>query len=103
MMKEPKTIEDALAHNEQIGGSRVIEYGGMMTLVPVRDIQHAMTVLQANDRRKVMASVNATLALTFPKVRSGAASQKMAMNCAQDIAIWFANEVLEGRASLEVH
>lgn len=99
--KADPRIAQAVEHNTAIGGSRWIEYGGMSVMAPLRDIQDAVTALKAGDHRKVMASVNATLAQDFPRVKAERASQKQAMRCAQDIAIWFANEVIEGRATLE--
>lgn len=101
MIDDPR-IPAALAHNDTIGGSRFIEYGGMMIMVPVRDIRQAMDALRTGDKAVMMASVNATLARTFPAVKAGTATNKQAMECGQDIAIWFANEVVEGRASVEV-
>lgn len=94
-------ITEAMARNAHLGGSRWIEYGGMMIMAPLRDINDAVTSLKTGDRRKIMASVSASLAGDFPRVKAEKASQKQAMRCAQDIAIWFANEVVEGRATLE--
>jgi hypothetical protein len=98
-----RTTKEILAHNEQIGGSRWISYGGMELLAPIRDIRDSMDFLNSVDRRRVMASVNAALANNFPKVANRTASQKVAMQTAHDVAIWFANEVIEGRAAIEVH
>lgn len=97
-------IKAALAHNDRIGGSRTISYRGMMVMAPLRDIRQAIEQFSDpnRDRRKTMASVNASLARSFPRVESGKASQKEAMECAQDVAIWFANEIVEGRATLEI-
>jgi hypothetical protein len=103
-MKEFQTLlDEALAHNSTIGGSRVISYGGMEILAPVRDIIQAMDWLRNGDRRQIVAHLNATLARNFPNVSNGTASQKLAMQTGQDIAIWFANEVIEGRATLEIN
>lgn len=101
--EEKMTIADALAHNTQVGGSRIISYDGMELLAPLRDIKESIDFLNNNDRRKVMASVNATLARRFREVKKGTASQKIAMECMQDIAIWFANEIIEGRETLEIN
>ncbi len=95
-------VAAAFAHNAQIGGSRMISYGGLDVMVPVRDVREAINALKAGDRIRIMNSVLAALRRTFPKVKRGTASQKAAMNCAQDIAIWFANEIIEGRATLEI-
>ena len=98
---DPRIIK-ALEHNAALGGSRMIDYEGMIIMAPLRDIQEAIVALNEGDRQQMMRSVNAAIRRTFPKVKRGTASQKAAMECGQDIAIWFANEVIEGRASLGV-
>lgn len=103
-MTAPKTIEDALANNARIGGSRMVSYGGMQVLVPLRDVQIAIADMQNDvDRHRVMASVRKALKRVFPRVKRGTASQKEAMECGQDIAIWFANEIIEGRDTMEIN
>ena len=92
----------AMRSNDEIGGSRMIDYDGMIIMAPVRDIRHAIDALTDGDRQQIMQSVNSAIRRTFPKVKRGTASQKSAMQCGQDIAIWFANEIIEGRATLEI-
>ena len=108
-MTDPKQItttddklQYAVTRNNDIGGSRWIDYRGLMIMAPVRDILQAINSLNRGDRRKIMASVSASLARDFPKVEKGKATHKIAMRCAQDIAIWYANEVIERRATLEL-
>ena len=50
-----------------------------------------------------MRSVNATLTANYLKVRAGTAPQQIGIKFAQDVAIWFANEVIESRATLEAN
>jgi hypothetical protein len=96
-------LAEAIAHNAETGGSRWIEYDGVLMLVPLQALRHTVDYLKASDRREiVMTSVNAALACGFPSVKAGTASQDDAVGCAQDVVIWFANEVIAGRASLEV-
>lgn len=97
-------VKAAFAENDKIGGTRMINYRDCMIAAPVRDIRQAVERLSdpEYDRRKTIASVTASLARSFPRVQSGKASQKEAMLCCQDIAIWFANEIIEGRATLEM-
>ena len=95
-----------LEANEAHGGSRAIEYGGLTLFAPVRDIRKAISRFRRRGgcyRAEIMQSVNAHLATNFASVVAGTATQEVAMNCAQDVAIWFANEIVEGRASLETH
>lgn len=68
------------------------------------EVLAAIELLQVHTRsgrRKIMASVAAYLRKHLPSCARGTATQETAMNVAQDITIWFANEVREGRASLE--
>ena len=95
-------VADGLAKNAAIGGSRWIEYGGMTVMAPTRDIAQAVDALRRGNRQRIMRSVNKALAKSFPAVKAERATQQLAMRCAQDIAIWFANEIIEGRATLEV-
>jgi len=99
-------LQQALDHNASIGGSRMVEYRGLQVLVPVRDVRDAVELLTTKNRRevrRVMASVNGSLGQHLAAVSAGTASQQTAMNFGQDIAIWFANEIVHGRASLELH
>lgn len=100
------TLQKAVAENAKIGGSRFIAYGGLQVFVPVRDIHAALDKFRTYGdkyRADVMASVNRSLTASIPLVRENKASQEYAIAAAQDVAIWFANEVLEGRAQLEMN
>lgn len=92
------TIEDALKQN---GGICQIEYDGMMIVAPMNDVKYALVELQKGRKSEIMKSVNRSLRHIMPKVKSGKASQKEAMNAGQDVAIWYANEILEGRATMQ--
>jgi hypothetical protein len=96
----PEAVQGALQANAKIGGSRMISYGGMQILAPARDIQQAIEALQNGDRQRIMVSVRKSIKRVFPQVKRGTASQEKAMICGQDIAIWFANEIIEGRQTL---
>lgn len=86
---------------EQPGGMQEIEYskGGheAKILAPLRDVQRAIIELHESEskRKRIMRSVNSYLDQNFPKVMEGKADQKTAMNVCQDIAIWYANELIE--------
>lgn len=103
-MTKPKigNMQDVLAYNEAIGGSRLIVYDGVNVLVPVRDIRHSIAELSKGDRQHTVMLARRAIEKTLPAVRQGTASQYAAMMCARDIAIWFANEVIEGRETLEM-
>lgn len=106
-MKLPTSMGEVLKHNaEHAGGSRLINYQGLILAAPMSDIRDAVTLLKNSNRRErkgIIASVNRSLARNFPKVKAQKASQKVTMSCAQDLTIWYANEIVEGRASEEVH
>lgn len=99
----PTTLDGVLEHNARhAGGSQLIFYGGLTLAAPKSDVEEAvglMRLLTGPARKQHMNSINATLARNFPKVKAGKASQKLAMQTAQDLVLWFANEVIEGRAS----
>lgn len=106
IMNNGEYLSEALAHNAKIGGTRMIEYKGMTIMAPLRDIKQSLDMMKANDeeyRAGIMGSANDYLRRNIRSVKNQTASQEVAMNCAMDIAIWFANEVFEGRATLETH
>ncbi len=76
-----------------------------MIMAPTNHVHQGIAYLKihqaAGDKEQVMASVNHAIKKMFPKVKSGKASKKQAMDCCQDITIWFANEILEGNQTLE--
>jgi hypothetical protein len=99
-------IEHVLAHNSKYaGGSQTIAYHGGTVTAPVCDIQAAIEELlhlTAGDRQKALASVTRALDKNRQKVFAGEATQAQAMAYMEDVAIWYANEVLEGRATLAI-
>jgi len=99
-MNDNLTVRDAII---QPGGAFQIEYGGEFNIIaPANDVHRAIRQLrEIKDRRQLMASVNLEIAKALPKIKNGTATQTEAMDCAQDITIWFAYEVLEGRKTLE--
>jgi len=91
--------------SEKAGEHKRIIYGDCEVVAPVSDIEEAIALIRRSTpeaNRRAMASIKAYLARHTPRANAGKASQKIAMQCAQDIAIWFANEVVEGRASLRI-
>lgn len=99
-------LQRAVAANAKIGGSRFITYGGLQVFVPVRDIHQSLDKFRTMGdayRKDIISSVNKSLDATIPLVRDSKATQQQAISAAQDVAIWFANEILEGRATLEMN
>lgn len=84
-------------------GSRLIVYDGVNVLVPVRDIRQAIAELSNGDRQHTVMLARGNIEKTLPAVRQGTASQYAAMMCARDVAIWFANEIIEGRETLKMN
>src|SRR5262252_7457610 len=86
-------------------GSRFVEFDGHQVRVPLAEVQEALTMLHKHSpevRKRIMRSISITLGRNWPKVRAGTASPHAMILTRQDISIWFANEVLAGRTSLEV-
>ena len=80
----------------------MITYGDLQVSAPPGDIEDCIAylgTLTRPEKRKMMTSVNRAITHVLAEVKRGAASQKVAIDCAQDIAIWFANEVAENRTT----
>lgn len=106
MPKKIKTREDVLAYNaKNAGGTRIIPWDGVEMYVPVSEIREAVAMLRGMDdmRQVIIDRLKDYLDQHMPALKRGTASQEVAMNCGADIAIWFANEVIEGRASLDIN
>lgn len=99
-------FEDALKSLEygllQPGGGRIVQYREMQVIIPINHLKAAVADLTNRpNRESVMKSVNRCLKQYYPKMIKQKASQKRAMEYGQDVCIWFANEIIEGRATLE--
>lgn len=93
------TVKDVI---NQSGGSFQIQYGDFGIVAPTNDVHKGIALLRkTRDRNVVMESVKLSIERILPLVKSGNATQEDAINCAQDITIWFANEILEGRKDLD--
>lgn len=79
-----------------------IIYHGLRAKVHSKDIADALNALSAmnrNRKRSVLKSVEKSLTSWVKKANTKKAlSEEEKRNCANDIAIWFANEMIEGRA-----
>jgi len=97
----------AIKQNAPHGGSRVIEYGDARVLVPTELITEALKGLQADDSLRKAAIEVANLRLpTAIKVLLSTpegAPSALVRTVTLDIVIWFANEIIEGRASLSMN
>lgn len=101
-------LRQAMVHNKQHAeGNVMISYAGMEFLVPRDEFLEVLEPLRAvSDRAAVMASVNFSLQRVLQKIRGGRLSQIEPNEAAafmQDVAIWFANEVIDGRATFGEH
>lgn len=84
----------------QPGGAVEISYKGFAILAPRNEVIQMLTELrsmQVAKRRRTLRSVNRALQSAM---RKKDLTQRQAMRMAQDVAIWFANEVVDGRAKL---
>jgi hypothetical protein len=101
MPKQKLTMDDAF---KQPGGYRQIQFGDITVVAPLTDVRRSLHLLEQmgpDQRAAIMRSVNNSITEALPAVLSGVAKQKKAIAFGQDIAIWFAYEVFNGRARLE--
>ena len=98
-------IEKALEPNKAQGGTVMIEYeDGWVVGAPLFHVHQAISILRdMNRQRKRAALRNAMKSIDrlLPLAKEHKASHQEAMFLAQDITIWFANEVVEGRKKVE--
>jgi hypothetical protein len=73
---------------------------------PMIDEVHAIAFIRdqvaPGDRARYMKIVKAAIKRVWSRVVSERASTAEAITCAQDIGIWYANEVFCGRGKLEL-
>ena len=92
-------IHEAL---NQPGGYRQILYMGLVIVAPLTHIKNAIEMLTPEYRIKILQEVDETLTTLFPKILAKMATQEEAMCFCTNVVVWFANEVNEGRETLEV-
>jgi hypothetical protein len=95
-----ETQKDAFFN--QPGGVRLIDYKNLIIGAPMSDIKSVMAkLLGAPDREVILKSVNADLDVAFERVSTQRVGENEYRDFCQDVTIWFANEVNEGRQPLE--
>ncbi len=82
---------------------RRVSYNGLIVDVREEDLQDGISCLSQcsrNERRQILASVKKALdkALRLPEEEQQALSEQQRQDIANDIGLWFAGEVLAGRA-----
>lgn len=83
---------------EKMGGSVEIDYKGTLIDVPKFDRDYAISrllKLTIFDRNAMMKIIDDAIALNLPKLEE--LDPEAALELLQDIAIWHANEIIEGR------
>lgn len=98
----------AARHNEEhAGGTVVIQYESKWVFTaPLRHVAEAVrdfTMMPRSERRAMMQSINCSIATLFPLVKARTATQEQFMACAMDVALWHACEIVEGRATWNIH
>jgi hypothetical protein len=87
-----------------LSGGCFVEFDGHQVRVLLAEVREALTMLHKHSpevRKRVIRSTSITLGRNWPKVKKGTASPRDMILTRQDISIWFANEVLAGRARIE--
>lgn len=94
------TKEESFRHAlTQPGGGRQIMYRDLVVVGPIDGIKEALQLIsKTSDRAKMMVRVNAAITNSYPRLRQ--LSDNEMMELCQDIVIWFANEIFEGRERL---
>lgn len=78
-----------------------IQYKEFEMTCPDQHVKDAVEALSTSKNRpEIVKSVNTYIETHLPSMADGSASQDVAMRVMQDIAIWYANEVVEERATL---
>lgn len=86
-----------------MSSSCLIQYADMQIAAPKADVLKALESLRSDDNKSaVMNSVNDSLSAVVARINNDTASEKEMQNFCMDVAIWYANEILEGRAALNV-
>ena len=100
---DKKRLEDAFKTNARSGGTVEINYRDTVIMAPLGDILHNMEKLRNYapfKRRHVMNSVNKSIRNNFDKMLRHEVDTARAVEIMQDIAIWYSNEILLGKAQL---
>ena len=97
--------EDIERHNAlYAGGTQKIYISDNWTVsAPMDEVLQTIDYLRQmseQDRPRCVASVRRSMDEAHPKMITHIATQSEAMDYMQDATIWFANEVIEGRATV---
>ena len=95
-------IKRAYGQNEKSGGTIMIKYRELNCMAPKGDVLYALNEFQTNPQKRkgIMGSVMFALTKNYKSVFDQTATTQQAVTLGQDIAIWYANEIYEGRATL---
>ena len=97
-------LKKAFVKNAEVGGGTIeIDFRGFVVMAPLRDVLYNLEKIKSytmHKRAHVMRSVNKSIDENFPKMETHELDTKRAVEIMQDIAIWFAHEVYQGRAKL---
>lgn len=94
------TVQDVI---EQLGGGVSIQYQDFMVVAPRAHVVDAVEMIKQEDttsKKHILKSIQHSIKTLLPLLIAGTATQQQAMDCAQDISLWYANEIVEGRAEL---
>ena len=95
-------FKKAYEQNEKSGGTIMIKYRELNCIAPKGDVLYALNKFRTNpqNRKGIMGSVMFALTKNYKPVLNQTATTQQAITLGQDIAIWYANEIYEGRATL---
>jgi len=94
-------LEEAM---NQTGGARHIPYRDMIIVAPMDDVREALESIQQTtpeSRIHVKHVLEEELDEMYPDISAGFAESEDAMTFGQNISIWFAFKIFEGKETLE--
>ena len=102
------TLEEAIRTYDDEGETIAIDYRHATIVVPryaVFGTIENLSQIDPNDAGPMIASANEYLTRHFDEVmdRSKEPDHEMAFGMTKAVIVWFANEVLEGRRSIDTH
>lgn len=89
---------------KRMNETKEVQYRERLVKTPLKDIQYALKYLSQNEarRQRVLFGVNHMLAINYKKIQAGGKiPTETTIAFEQDVAIWFANEILAGRARMD--
>lgn len=94
-----KTIKPEDVYTQE--GGATDKFKEFIVLVPLNHLNSAIDSMKDDPNRiRILQSIESCINEHYQSMMDHKASQETAMNFCQDITLWYANEVIEGRAKV---